>query len=84
MFVKLSCIPNFSFLGELEVMFPGGWVGGWCGLRLIIRLSQFQLNLTGTATGTELGNTDNRICLFTKNNNKNYKDERMSLIFGLV
>ena len=45
--VEIACIPNFSFLGELEVTFPGG-VGG---LRLII----IQLNLTGTATGIELG-----------------------------
>ena len=35
-FVKLACIPNFSFLCQLEVTFPG--VGG---LRLIIGLSQF-------------------------------------------
>ena len=28
-FVKLVCIPNFSFLGEVEVRFPGGWVAGW-------------------------------------------------------
>ena len=39
-FVKLACIPNFSFLGELEVTFPGGWVAG---PTLIIRLSQFNL-----------------------------------------
>ena len=42
-FVKLACIPNFSFLSELEVTFLG-WMGGWGGvggLTLIVRLSQF-------------------------------------------
>ena len=60
-FVKLACIPNFSFLGELEVTFPGGWVGcggylvgGW--LETDNRAISVQSNLTGTATGTELGN----------------------------
>ena len=51
--VKLACIPNFSFLGELEVTFPG-WVGGWS--ETDNRAISVQLNLTGTATGTELGN----------------------------
>ena len=57
--VKLGCIPNFSFLGELEVTFPGGvggWVGGWGWLETDNRAISVQLNLTGTATGTELGN----------------------------
>ena len=54
-FVKLACIPNFSFLGELEVTFPGG-VGGWVGwLETDNRAISVQLDLTGTATGTELG-----------------------------
>ena len=57
-FVKLACIPNFSHLGELEVTFPGG-VGGWVGwggwLESDIRAISVQLNLTGTATETELG-----------------------------
>ena len=37
-FVKLPFIPNFSFLCELEVKFPGGWVGwgGVGGLTVII------------------------------------------------
>ena len=55
-------MPNFSFLGELEVTFPGGWVGcggyvvgGW--LETDNRAISVQLNLTGTATGTELGKT---------------------------
>ena len=32
-FVKLACIPNFSFPGELEDTCPGGvgGVGGWVG-----------------------------------------------------
>ena len=53
-FVKLACIQNFSFLVELEVTFPGlvGW-GGW--LETDNRAISVQLNLTGTATGTELG-----------------------------
>ena len=54
-FVKLACIPNFSFLSELEVTFPVGvgWVGGW--LDTDNKTISVQLNLTGTATGTELG-----------------------------
>ena len=51
-FVKLACIPNFSFLGELDITFPGG-VGGW--LETDNRAISVELNLTGTATGTELG-----------------------------
>ena len=53
-FVKLVCIPNFSFLDELEVTFPGGW-GGRSDTNN--RAISVQLNLTGTATGTELGNS---------------------------
>ena len=52
-FVKLACIPNFSFLGELEVTFSGG-VGGW--LDRDNKIISVQSNLTGT--GTELGNND--------------------------
>ena len=48
-FVKLACIPNFSFLSELEVTFPGGW------LDTDNKSISVQFNLTGTATGTELG-----------------------------
>ena len=36
-FVKLACIPNFSFLGELEDTCPG-WVDSWVGLTVIIKL----------------------------------------------
>ena len=43
-FVKLTCIPNFSFLGELEVTCPGG-VGGWVGgFTVIIGLVSVQLD----------------------------------------
>ena len=61
-FVKLACIPNFSFLSELEVTFPGGWggVGGWVGggwLETDNKTISVQLNLTGT--GTEFGNIMN-------------------------
>ena len=45
-------MPNFIFLGELEVMFPG-WVGG--RLDSDNKAISVQLNLTGT----ELGNNDN-------------------------
>ena len=39
----------------MEVTFPG-WVGGWGGwLETDNRAISVQLNLTGTATGTELG-----------------------------
>ena len=60
-FVKLACIPNFSFLSELEVTCPGGvgGVGGW--LDTDNKTISVQLNLTGTATGTELGK---RILIF--------------------
>jgi len=51
--VKLACIPNFSFPGELEVTFPGGWVDGWP--ESDNRAISVQLNLSGTETGTELG-----------------------------
>ena len=47
--MKLACIPNLSFLGELEVTFPGGWPES------DNRAISVQLNLTGTGTGTELG-----------------------------
>ena len=52
-FVKLACIPNFSFLGELEVTFPGWVVGGWP--ESDNKTISVQPNLTGTGTGTELG-----------------------------
>ena len=59
-FVKLACIPNFSFLSELEVTFPGwGGVGGW--LDTDDKTNSVQLDLTGTATGTELGNIERYI-----------------------
>ena len=57
--MKLACIPNFSFLGELEVTFPGGW-GGWVGgwlysdNRASLSSTWLALNLP---TGTELGKT---------------------------
>ena len=45
--LNLARMANFSFLGKLEVMFPGRpgeWVAWWGGgLRVIIRLSQFNL-----------------------------------------
>ena len=52
----LVVLPNFSFLCELEVTFPGwvGGVGGW--LDTDNKTISVQLNLTRTATGTELGN----------------------------
>ena len=44
MVVKLACIPNFSFLGKLEVTLTGGWVAAWlAGPTVMIRLSQFNL-----------------------------------------
>ena len=55
-FVKLACIPNFSFLGELEVTFPG-WVGGWGGwLETDNRAISVQLDLTGTELGKSMQN----------------------------
>ena len=52
MFVKLACIPNFSFLGTGNILARGGvggvvgWVGG-VGLTLIIRPVSVP-NWTGT------------------------------------
>ena len=46
-------MPNFGFLGELGVTFPGRW-GGW--LESDYEAISVQLNLTRTGTGTELGN----------------------------
>ena len=43
-------MPNFSFLGELKVAYPGGWLDS--------DNNAIQLNLTGTGAGTELGNSD--------------------------
>ena len=53
--MKLASITNFILLGELEVTFPGGWVAGW--LDTDNKTILVQLNLTGTAIGTELGNS---------------------------
>ena len=45
MIAKFACIPNFSFLGELEVTCPGGW-GGWVGgFTVIIGLVSVQVKL---------------------------------------
>ena len=48
--MNLASIANFSFLDEVEVMFPG-WVGGWS--KSDNKAISVQRNLTGT--GTELG-----------------------------
>ena len=54
-FVKLAGISNFSFLGELEDTFPGGW-GGVGGLTVIILPVSVQVELQwNLPTGTELG-----------------------------
>ena len=47
-FVKLPCIPNYSFLGYVEATFPGGWPGS------DNKTFSVQLDLIGTSTGTEL------------------------------
>ena len=58
-------VQNFSFLARLEVAekFVVGWGGGGPGqvqgsalVKLNNRAISVQLNLTGTANGTELGN----------------------------
>ena len=56
-------IPNFSFLGSLEVVqiylpgWLGGWLGGWVGgLTVIIMQVSVIIGLNSNLTGTELGN----------------------------
>ena len=53
-----ASIPNFSFLGGIEVaeIYLPGWVAGWVGLTLIIWLSLSSNWTEFDWTGTELGN----------------------------
>ena len=54
-YCKFVCMPNFSFLGELEETFPG-WPES------DNKAISDQLNLTGAGTGTGLGNIRNTHC----------------------
>ena len=61
MIVNLACMPNFSFLGEVEVTFLG-WVAGWSDSD--DKAISVQLDLTGTELGNNFGFT---ICRFPNN-----------------
>ena len=57
-----ASIPNFSFLGSLEVaqIYLPGWPGGWVGLTVIIELVSVQIGLNWKwSTGTDLSNINN-------------------------
>ena len=49
----IACIPDFSFLDNVEVACPGRLFGGWSGSDN--KAISAQLNLTGAGTGIELG-----------------------------
>ena len=70
---------SFTFLDYVEVTCPG-WVGGWLGGwpesdNMTISV---QLNLTGTDTGTELGNRFGFISLKTTHPGQDETESRLS------